>query len=499
MRLAKLKKLNGKLLILVLCLIMQCFGCIVFAEGNNVEFTQGIISQFDSMRGTVRIAGRLENAVNEQYITVLAVPGGTDMNNFDIKDAFFIRQEKLNGNDFDVKFKFSQKPSDIVDIYLGGTDISTPIKTNIAPEFEYVLVDSLNIEVSNVTVTAYMKNYSNADKKATMVVAQYDGKKLLDVCIEEKQIPANTDIPVQYTLSSEKLYDDTTNIRAFVWNGADEMIPLALPVDKIVKKDLKVLAIGNSFSSDSVEYLYQIAESAGMQNIKIGNLYIGGCSLQTHWNNALNNKSAYTYYKNTTGTFVTSTSSIYNALKDEDWDIIVLQQVSGYSGKPASYEPYITNLKEYISEHKTNPNAVFGWNMTWAYQNNSTHQDFSKYNNDQLTMYTAITDTVKSKIVPDKDFEYIIPAGTAIQNMRTSYIGDNLTRDGYHLSIPMGRYIAALTWFKTLTGWSIDNIEYTPAGLDKNDLNAIKEAVNNACKKPFDITASSYPSNEIDL
>ena len=27
--------------------------------------------------------------------------------------------------------------------------------------------------------------------------------------------------------------------------------------------------------------------------------------------------------------------------------------------------------------------------------------------------------------------------GTAIQNIRTSYIGDNLTRDGYHLSIPM--------------------------------------------------------------
>ena len=113
-------------------------------------------------------------------------------------------------------------------------------------------------------------------------------------------------------------------------------------------------------------------------------------------------------------------------------------------------------------------------------------------------MYNAICDSVQSKISNNSAFSYVIPAGTAIQNMRTSYIGDNLTRDGYHLSIPMGRYIAALTWFKALTHKPIDNIQYTPDGLDKNDLNAIKEAVNNACKKPFDITVSSYPGNEID-
>ena len=338
-----------------------------------------------------------------------------------------------------------------------------------------------------------MKNFTDVEKKATMIVAQYDDKDtLLNVNMEEKVIPGNAEAPVQYTISAENLHEDVAYVRAMVWDGVMLMTPLIMPVEKEVRKDFKVLAIGNSFSSDSVEYLYQIAKDAGMEDVKIGNLYIGGCSLETHWNNALNNKSSYTYYKNTTGTFTVSTSSIYRALRDEEWDIIVLQQVSGLSGQPASYEPYLTNLKNYVNEHKTNPDAKLAWNMTWAYQENSSHQDFPKYNSNQLTMYNAICDTVQSEISNDSDFSYVIPAGTAIQNMRTSYIGDNLTRDGYHLSIPMGRYIAALTWFKALTYKPIDNIQYAPDGIDSGDYVAIKEAVNNAYKNPFEVTNSIY-------
>ncbi len=37
-------------------------------------------------------------------------------------------------------------------------------------------------------------------------------------------------------------------------------------------------------------------------------------------------------------------------------------------------------------------------------------------------------------------------AGTAIQNLRTSYMGDTLTRDGYHLEVNTGRYTVSMTW-----------------------------------------------------
>ena len=47
---------------------------------------------------------------------------------------------------------------------------------------------------------------------------------------------------------------------------------------------IKILAIGNSFSQDATHYLQQIA-AADTVDMKVVNLYIGGCSLERHWNN----------------------------------------------------------------------------------------------------------------------------------------------------------------------------------------------------------------------
>ena len=47
---------------------------------------------------------------------------------------------------------------------------------------------------------------------------------------------------------------------------------------------LSILAIGNSFSQDATAYLHMAAEAAGVETLVV-NLYIGGCSLKTHWEN----------------------------------------------------------------------------------------------------------------------------------------------------------------------------------------------------------------------
>ena len=71
-----------------------------------------------------------------------------------------------------------------------------------------------------------------------------------------------------------------------------------------MKKEIKLLAIGNSFSVDALQYFYQIASSLGINDIIIGNLYIGSCSLEIHLNNILNKLPKYTYYTNTNGEWV---------------------------------------------------------------------------------------------------------------------------------------------------------------------------------------------------
>lgn len=261
-------------------------------------------------------------------------------------------------------------------------------------------------------------------------------------------------------------------------------------------KNLKVLAIGNSFSVDGMEYLYKIAADYGVENIILGILYIPGASLATHVNSINNGLSNYVYYKNNADvwTYHNSNATLLDGLLDEEWDVITIQQVSGYSGLPDTYNTDIDTIINYVKEHRTNPNSRFVWHMTWAYQGNSTHPDFVRYSSNQLTMYQAITAAVQNKIVDRDDISYVIPSGTAIQNLRTSYFGDTITRDGYHLSLDLGRYTASMTWFKMITGLSIDLIEYCPDSLSSTDLLVVKEAVNNAIAYPYQITDSSYPN-----
>ncbi len=262
---------------------------------------------------------------------------------------------------------------------------------------------------------------------------------------------------------------------------------------------IKILAIGNSFSVDAMEYLGDILENAGFDDVVLGNLYIGGCSLDTHWNNIQNNSPAYTFYVYEYGAWVTrKTRALLPSLEYEDWDIITIQQVSQNSGMPETFNN-LQNILDFVNEKKTNDDAKIYWHMTWAYQQNSNHSGFANYKNDQMTMYRAIIDGAQNTILNNDDITDIIPSGTTIQNLRTTYLGDHLTRDGYHMSYDVGRYAAALTWYAKLTGLSADKITYVPssyASLISPHLDAIQKAVTAAVENPFAVTTIEAKQTE---
>ena len=335
-----------------------------------------------------------------------------------------------------------------------------------------------------VKVNLVYKNTSAEESDCVVLAAYYD--------INEKLIRAEIVKNVEaYTVG------DMTGVKKlsfFVWESIDNIKPMGEKYEIDETPDsLKILSIGNSFSDDTQAYLYQIAESYGFEEIVIANLYIGGCILQKHSQNADNNTPAYAYRKNISGEFVTSTEeTMLNGILDEDWDVITMQTDSSLAGIASTFHPYLGNLKNYVNTHKTNPDATLAWHFTWAYPQNSTHAGFANYNKDQMTMYNAIKSVVQSEIVGDTDFSIIIPTGTAVQNARTSFVGDNLTRDEHHLGIPFGRYVGGLTYFAALTGCSIDDIEYAPEGVTAAQISVAKESVNNAMTTPFEVTNSVY-------
>ena len=89
---------------------------------------------------------------------------------------------------------------------------------------------------------------------------------------------------------------------------------------------MRILSIGNSFSEDAQAYLHALAEQRGMDLTSV-NLAIGGCSLQTHWENVEQRNANYLYGVNG-GAWAEDLVTIEEILKTQRFDAITLQQVS---------------------------------------------------------------------------------------------------------------------------------------------------------------------------
>ena len=125
--------------------------------------------------------------------------------------------------------------------------------------------------------------------------------------------------------------------------------------------------------------------------------------------------------------------------------------------------------------------------MTWVGDMDFPHEEIAAYNGDQMKMYSDITKITKNAVLPLSDISVVSPTGTAVQNARTSSL-ESLTRDGYHLSLDVGRYIASLTFFSAITGEDICKIQWAPDGVDEYASKVAITSAANALKSPFSVT-----------
>ncbi len=261
-------------------------------------------------------------------------------------------------------------------------------------------------------------------------------------------------------------------------------------VNKYIKKDtIKVLAIGNSFSQDALEFhLNGLAKAANVPVI-IGNLSIGGASLALHWENASNEKAVYAYRKiDAEGKKLSRLNvAIAEALSDQNWDYISFQQVSQNAGMLETLEGPLPLLCDSVRKKLPGKKTKFIFHQTWAYAKNASHGGFKNYDRDQLKMYQAIVD-VSKRIKDLAPIDIVIPTGTAIQNGRTSVIGDNFCRDGFHLDVNIGRYTAAAAWFEMLSGKSVIGSTFKPQALSAYEAEIAQQAAHAAAANPYKVT-----------
>lgn len=228
---------------------------------------------------------------------------------------------------------------------------------------------------------------------------------------------------------------------------------------------MKILALGNSFSSDCTAHLGR------MTDVYVRNLYIGGCSLERHANNLENRIADYEFQQDAKmigDAHVTANEIIAS----EAWDVITVQQASPLSGIYESFEPHLSVILKHV--RTLCPTARVVWNQTWAYATHSTHAAFVNYNHDQALMQRRIEEA--SRRVAEENGFGLIEVGRAIAHLRAVLPpdGTELCRDGYHLSFDYGRYAAALVW-ANFFGLPVG--DYLPDDADPARIRLIREAL----------------------
>ena len=226
------------------------------------------------------------------------------------------------------------------------------------------------------------------------------------------------------------------------------------------KADMKVLDIGNSYTQDAQTYLPRIIAASGIDtDFSLYRAFRPSASFKTWvdcWNDSDNEYYSIDFCAGTSldgisGSGSASDGALFRkALQSVKWDIILIHQVSTYSNDYSLWEGdgaggYLQELIRII--RVTNPQATIGYLMTHSYRGtywaNSEGSSYLRWRN--------IADATK-QLKLEYDIDFIIPYGTAVQNLRASSLNDGyeFSEDGTHMGAGLGDYVAGCCYFESL-------------------------------------------------
>lgn len=212
----------------------------------------------------------------------------------------------------------------------------------------------------------------------------------------------------------------------------------------VAPKTIKILGVGNSYTGNCTRWLYRILKEAGYEDFVVGAWCYYSHSLKQIYNSVINpeeedfSQIEYIKYYGNSQISATREFPLDDALGDEAWDVVVLQQSSYGAGH---YETYVSDefdfndLIQHIKDHVETENLKFGLCEPW------THST-SYYDHDPSWWQTAIEEVTPLAANHMTDCDYVVHAGQAVklarQNPILDTLGDHLCRPEDHTHIQYG-------------------------------------------------------------
>lgn len=265
-----------------------------------------------------------------------------------------------------------------------------------------------------------------------------------------------------------------------------------LPTKKSLKnRELKILFIGSSWMKNTYFLCNKVFQNSGIKTI-IGGMYGSGIELKSLVKTYENDYTMEFSYSRQGEDWIVSQRTLKDAIKYENWDIIVFQQSAKSSFHWDTYQPFLNKFRDILLSNATNKNVCLALNQTWAPAKGGYYIKNFGFDS-QMDMYLASLNAYK-KAMEQSGIHIVIPSGTAVYFLRNTELENDmdLTYDALHLDPGVGQYLTACTVFMALAypifGESIKGNSFrTNAGTPVTDYNStiIQDCAIKAYKNPF--------------
>ncbi|MBR2043757.1 MAG: DUF4886 domain-containing protein [Clostridia bacterium] len=270
------------------------------------------------------------------------------------------------------------------------------------------------------------------------------------------------------------------------------LMAVAMPIAAVEPQEepIKILAIGNSYSCNSTQFISKIAETLG-KKVTVTVLYYGGCTLEQHVGFYNNNSSVYRFYTDGVMDYG-SYKTMKDAFNADDYDYVTLHQGTSTAAVFDTYwteeKPWLTDLYSIIQEYE--PQAKVMINQTWSFCETCVTEPRDiwpepyEYSVGMFKDIEANYEKAADMLGLNKETD-IIPVGKAVQLAKDEYgFGDfhvaesttgltdaQLCANGclytdniHHLNI-RGRYIAGCVWLEKIFGLDCRKATFYPEGV----------------------------------
>ena len=311
-------------------------------------------------------------------------------------------------------------------------------------------LSNVNVSTSEQILTAYM-NYGWQDTplaagtKIHLTVEDNAGTHKKTFSLADAQTLCGGKM-LSFQLNANDWFDDadaTLDDHAVQTLYNDPENPDLTPV-------LKVLFIGNSFTQDAVWHLPDILKNIGFRRVKMIDCYIGGhliSEYEAEFDTGTAN-NAYTATPENMAWDNKKNMTLKQICESEQWDVITLQEHTGNHCAWDWTDESRATMQSLINKIKATQSKT----PKMYYLMSQSYYDFAKMSGQsaywtfttQEEMYETCV-AYAQHAVSECGFDGVIPSGTCIQNIRTSWANSpmDMTRDGYHMDYGLARYSAA--------------------------------------------------------